>query len=58
MGRSRYRRHQQTPGILFVEVGRYAFGNRLVVAETDEETLDTYSGRNDLHFAARADFGN
>src|SRR5262245_9602931 len=24
--------------------GRYAFGNRLVVAETDEETLETYSG--------------
>jgi aminopeptidase N len=34
--------------------GRYAFGNRLVVAETDEETLDTYSGPGVMFVSPRA----
>ncbi|HEX5082866.1 MAG TPA: M1 family aminopeptidase [Blastocatellia bacterium] len=34
--------------------GRYAFGNRLVVAETDEETLDTYSGPGVMFISPRA----
>lgn len=34
--------------------GRYAFGNRLVVAETDEETLETYSGPGVMFLSPRA----
>jgi tetratricopeptide (TPR) repeat protein len=34
--------------------GRYAFGNRLVVAETDEETLDTYTGPGVMFVSPRA----
>src|SRR5262249_18459167 len=34
--------------------GRYAFGNRLVVAETDEETLETYSGAGIMFVSPRA----
>jgi tetratricopeptide (TPR) repeat protein len=34
--------------------GRYAFGNRLIIAETDEETLDTYSGPGVLLISPRA----
>jgi tetratricopeptide (TPR) repeat protein len=34
--------------------GRYAFGNRLVIAETDEETLDTYSGPGVIFISPRA----
>jgi tetratricopeptide (TPR) repeat protein len=34
--------------------GRYAFGNRLVVAETDEETLETYSGPGIMFVSPRA----
>ncbi|MCI0664674.1 MAG: tetratricopeptide repeat protein [Acidobacteria bacterium] len=34
--------------------GRYAFGNRLVVAETDEETLETYSGAGIMFLSPRA----
>jgi tetratricopeptide (TPR) repeat protein len=34
--------------------GRYAFGNRLVVAETDEETLETYSGPGVMFVSPRA----
>jgi len=34
--------------------GRYAFGNRLVIAETDEETLDTYSGPGVMFISPRA----
>src|SRR5262249_53019767 len=34
--------------------GRYAFGNRLAVAETDEETLDTYSGPGIIFISPRA----
>lgn len=34
--------------------GRYAFGNRLVVAETDEETLETYSGAGVMFVSPRA----
>ncbi len=34
--------------------GRYAFGNRLAVAETDEETLDTYSGPGVMFLSPRA----
>jgi tetratricopeptide (TPR) repeat protein len=34
--------------------GRYAFGNRLVVAETDEETLETYSGPGMIFISPRA----
>lgn len=34
--------------------GRYAFGNRLVVAETDEETLETYSGPGIMFLSPRA----
>lgn len=34
--------------------GRYAYGNKLVVAETDEETLETYSGPGVLLISPRA----
>ncbi|MBO0726106.1 MAG: hypothetical protein J2P52_10940 [Blastocatellia bacterium] len=34
--------------------GRYAFGNRLVIAETDEETLDIYSGPGVMLVSPRA----
>jgi Peptidase family M1 domain/Tetratricopeptide repeat len=34
--------------------GRYAFGNRIVVAETDEETLETYSGPGIMFVSPRA----
>jgi len=34
--------------------GRYAFGNRLVVAETDEETLETSSGPGVMFVSPRA----
>jgi tetratricopeptide (TPR) repeat protein len=34
--------------------GRYAFGNRMVIAETDEETLDTYSGPGVMFVSPRA----
>jgi tetratricopeptide (TPR) repeat protein len=34
--------------------GRYAYGNRLVIAETDEETLDTYSGPGIMFVSPRA----
>ncbi|MGH9840067.1 MAG: M1 family aminopeptidase [Blastocatellia bacterium] len=34
--------------------GRYAFGNKLVVAETDEETLETYSGAGIMFVSPRA----
>jgi len=34
--------------------GRYAFGARLVVAETDEETLETYSGPGIMFVSPRA----
>jgi tetratricopeptide (TPR) repeat protein len=34
--------------------GRYSFGNRLVVAETDEETLETYSGPGIMFVSPRA----
>lgn len=34
--------------------GKYAFGNRLVVAETDEETLETYSGAGIMFISPRA----
>jgi tetratricopeptide (TPR) repeat protein len=34
--------------------GRYAFGNRLVIAETDEETLETYSGPGVMFISPRA----
>jgi tetratricopeptide (TPR) repeat protein len=34
--------------------GRYAFGSRLVVAETDEETLETYSGPGIMFVSPRA----
>jgi tetratricopeptide (TPR) repeat protein len=34
--------------------GRYAFGNRLAIAETDEETLDTYSGPGIIFISPRA----
>jgi tetratricopeptide (TPR) repeat protein len=34
--------------------GRYAYGNRLVVAETDEETLDIYSGPGVMFVSPRA----
>ncbi|HEV2664413.1 MAG TPA: M1 family aminopeptidase, partial [Blastocatellia bacterium] len=34
--------------------GRYAFGNRLVIAETDEETLETYSGPGVMFVSPRA----
>ncbi len=34
--------------------GRYAFGDRLVVAETDEETLETYSGPGTMFVSPRA----
>lgn len=34
--------------------GRYAFGNRLVIAETDEETLETYSGPGAMFISPRA----
>jgi tetratricopeptide (TPR) repeat protein len=34
--------------------GRYAFGNKLVVAETDEETLETYSGAGVMFLSPRA----
>ena len=34
--------------------GRYAFGNRLVVAETDEETLEAYSGPGVMLVSPRA----
>ena len=34
--------------------GRYAYGNRLVVAETDEETLETYSGPGIMFISPRA----
>jgi tetratricopeptide (TPR) repeat protein len=34
--------------------GRYAFGNRLVVAETDDETLETYTGSGIIFLSPRA----
>jgi tetratricopeptide (TPR) repeat protein len=34
--------------------GNYAFGNKLVVAETDEETLETYSGAGIMFVSPRA----
>jgi tetratricopeptide (TPR) repeat protein len=34
--------------------GRYAFGNRLIIAETDEETLDTYTGPGIMFVSPRA----
>jgi tetratricopeptide (TPR) repeat protein len=34
--------------------GRYAFGNRLIIAETDEETLETYSGPGIMFVSPRA----
>ena len=34
--------------------GRYAFGNKLVVAETDEETLETWSGAGIMFISPRA----
>jgi tetratricopeptide (TPR) repeat protein len=34
--------------------GRFAYGNRLVIAETDEETLDTYSGPGVIFISPRA----
>ncbi|MCI0336245.1 MAG: tetratricopeptide repeat protein [Acidobacteria bacterium] len=34
--------------------GRYAFGNKLIVAETDEETLETYSGAGIMFVSPRA----
>jgi tetratricopeptide (TPR) repeat protein len=34
--------------------GRFAFGNRLAIAETDEETLDTYSGPGIIFISPRA----
>jgi tetratricopeptide (TPR) repeat protein len=34
--------------------GRYAFGNRLVVAETDDETLETYSGAGAIFISPKA----
>src|SRR5262249_11459706 len=34
--------------------GRYPFGSRLVVAETDEETLETYSGAGVMFVSPRA----
>lgn len=34
--------------------GQYAFGNRLIVAETDEETLPTYSGAGIIFVAPRS----
>jgi tetratricopeptide (TPR) repeat protein len=33
--------------------GRYAFGNRLIVAETDEETLETYTGAGIMFLSPR-----
>ena len=34
--------------------GRYAFGNKLIVAETDEETLETYAGAGIILVSPRA----
>lgn len=34
--------------------GAYAFGNRLIVAETDEETLETYTGPGIMFLSPRA----
>jgi tetratricopeptide (TPR) repeat protein len=34
--------------------GRYAYGNKLIVAETDEETLETYSGSGIMFVSPRA----
>jgi tetratricopeptide (TPR) repeat protein len=34
--------------------GRYEFGNKLIVAETDEETLETYSGAGIMFVSPRA----
>ena len=34
--------------------GRYAFGNRLIIAETDEETVETYSGPGVMFVSPRA----
>ncbi len=34
--------------------GRYSFGNKLVVAETDEETLETYTGAGIMFVSPRA----
>lgn len=34
--------------------GRYAFGNKLTVAETDEETLETYTGAGIMFVSPRA----
>ncbi|MGE0101141.1 MAG: M1 family aminopeptidase [Blastocatellales bacterium] len=36
------------------QFGQYAFGNRLIVAETDDETLETYSGPGTLFVSPRA----
>ncbi|MDX2039897.1 MAG: M1 family aminopeptidase [Acidobacteriota bacterium] len=34
--------------------GRYAFGNKLIIAETDEDTLETYSGPGTMFVSPRA----
>ncbi|MBK9315327.1 MAG: tetratricopeptide repeat protein [Acidobacteria bacterium] len=36
------------------QFGQYAFGNKLIVAETDDETLETYSGPGILFVSPRA----
>ena len=37
-----------------LKFGRYAFGNKLIVAETDEETLETYTGAGIMFISPRA----
>jgi len=37
-----------------LKFGRYAFGNKLIVAETDEETLETYTGAGIMFVSPRA----
>lgn len=36
------------------QFGRYAFGNKLIIAETDEDTLETYSGPGMMFVSPRA----
>lgn len=36
------------------QFGRYAFGNKLIIAETDEDTLETYSGPGTMFVSPRA----
>lgn len=36
------------------QFGRYAFGNKLIIAETDEDTLETYSGPGTMFISPRA----